>query len=88
LRNRPSICLYDAINVLFGGVCIFLLQRACCVELRTEGIVPLWSKLFPLLSCGRFVALVEVSGKSRYGVVLLGGVDCYSHGLGLTSEGQ
>jgi hypothetical protein len=44
--------------------------------------------LYELL-CGRFVALVEVSGESRYGVVrlLLGGIDCYAHGLGLTLEG-
>ena len=58
--------------------------------LRTEGIVPLWSELFLLLSCGGFVALVEVSGESCYGVVrlLLGGVDCHAHGLGLPSEGQ
>jgi hypothetical protein len=91
-----SICyvllefLRDAINVLFSGVCIFLLQRACCVKLRTEGIVPLWSELFLLLSCSRFVVLVEVSGESCYRVVrlLLGGVDYHAHGLGLTLEGQ
>jgi hypothetical protein len=58
--------------------------------LRTEGVVPLWSELFLLLSCGGFVALVEVSGESCYGVVrlLLGGVDCHAHGLGLHLEGQ
>lgn len=52
--------------------------------------MPLWSQLFLLLSCGGFVAPVEVSGECCYGVVrlLLGGVDCHAHGLGLTSEGQ
>jgi hypothetical protein len=52
--------------------------------------MPLWSKLFLLLSCGGFVALVEVSSERHYRVVrlLLGGVGCYAHGLGLTSEGQ
>jgi hypothetical protein len=33
--------LRDTIDVLFGGDCISLLRRACCVKLRTEDIVPL-----------------------------------------------
>jgi hypothetical protein len=51
--------------------------------------VPLWSELSLLLSCGGFIALVEVSGESCYGIVwlLLGGVDCHAHGLGLYLEG-
>ncbi len=50
--------------------------------------MPLWSKLFLLLSCGGFVALVNVSSKSHYRVVrlLLGSVDCHAHGLGLISK--
>ena len=46
-----------------------ILQRACCVKLRTEGIMPLRNELFLLLSYNRFVTLVEVSGKSRYRTV-------------------
>jgi hypothetical protein len=45
---------------------------------------------FLLLLCDRFVALIEVFSESCYRVVrlLLGSVDCHTHGLGLTSEGQ
>jgi hypothetical protein len=52
--------------------------------------MPLWRELFLLLLCSGFIILVKVSGESRYGVVrlLLGGVNCYAYGLGLTSEGQ
>jgi hypothetical protein len=52
--------------------------------------MPLWSELFLLLSCGRFIALIKVPSESCYRVVrlLLGGINCHAHGLGLTSEGQ
>ena len=89
LRNRPSICLHDAINVLFGVVYIFLLQRRAALSFEQRALC-LWSEFFLLLSCSGLIALVEVSGKSQYGVVqsLLGGVDFYAHGHGLTLEGQ
>jgi hypothetical protein len=50
----------------------------------------LWSVLFLLLSCSGLIALVEVSGKIRYGVVrsLLDSADFHAHGLGLTPGGQ
>jgi hypothetical protein len=58
--------------------------------LRTEGIEPLYSELFPLLSCGGLVAVDDESGKSRYGIIrlLLDDVGYRAHGLGLTSEKQ
>ena len=38
--------------------------------------MPLWIELFLLLSCGGFIALVEVSGESRYGVVTIAAGRC------------
>jgi hypothetical protein len=66
------------------------LKMACCVELRTEDIKSLWSVLFLLLSYSGLIALVDVSGENRHGVIrlLLGGVNFHTHGLGLTPEGQ
>jgi hypothetical protein len=51
--------------------------------------MPPESKLFLLLSCSWFVALVEVSGESLYGVVqlLLGSVNYHAYSLGLNLEG-
>jgi hypothetical protein len=52
--------------------------------------MPLRSKLFLLLSCGGFVALVEVSGESRYSVVrlLLDVISWQAHGYSFALEGR
>jgi hypothetical protein len=84
----PLPFLHDAIDILFGGISIPWLQRACCIELRAENIMRIWTKLFFLFSFARFAALSEVSGKKSYGVerLLLSVVDYGAHCHDWTSE--